>query len=354
MSGIGASSHYTVEKFRHLNGPILDIRSPKEFEQGHWPGAFNLPLFTKEERAAVGTTYNKEGQKKSILLGLNLVAPKLLRLKSSLEQINKYSTKKSPIRSNKIIRLYCWRGGMRSRSIAWLAKLLSIKPIVLQGGYKNYRNWVLQQFEKEWPFLLIGGKTGTGKTDLLHALSQKGESVIDLEGLANHRGSSFGSLGLREQPSTEHYENLIAEKLDSFKFNLSTRIYIEAESSNIGKCRVPIGIYKQMKSSPILEISRPMEERLNNLIKVYGNQDKGELALATNRISRRLGPQRTKTALKAISDSNWEQACRAMLDYYDRCYDFELKKAKERTQIDISGQNSEYVAEKIISESFMN
>ena len=354
MSGTGIQSYLSVERFRQVDGPVIDVRSPSEFKQGHLPEAFNLPLFSDDERAYVGKTYKQHGRDKAISLGMKIIGPKLLNLTSELQGLNMEHGKVNKGQNNKaFLKVYCWRGGMRSASFSWLAKLLDLNPLMLKGGYKAYRKWVLQQFEREWPFRLLAGRTGTGKTDLLIALEKKKISTIDLEGLANHRGSSFGGLGLALQPSTEHYENLIAEKLNLFHGNLSNGIWVEAESANLGCCRIPNGIFKQMRKAPVIEICRSKKERVSQLVKVYAHQDKEALKEATLRIQRRLGPQRTSRALKAIENEQWEQACESMLDYYDRCYEYELAKAPTKETIDISGLDPNSAATKLLSKGLI-
>ena len=211
---------------------------------------------------------------------------------------------------------------MRSGSVAWLAGQLDLPVLLLGEGYKAYRHWVLELFERPWPLRLLGGRTGCGKTDLLLALRQQGVAVLDLEGRAHHRGSSFGALGLPPQPSSEHYENLLAADLASLEG--ADEIWLEAESSQVGRCRIPAGLWRQMKGAPALEIQRPMEQRVSQLVAIYGMQDPAGLAEATQRIAKRLGPQRTAHALEAIAAADWASACRQMLDYYDRCYDHDL------------------------------
>ncbi|MFM8935803.1 MAG: tRNA 2-selenouridine(34) synthase MnmH [Vulcanococcus sp.] len=304
-----------IEPFLQGPGPLLDVRAPAEFAQGHIPGAHNLPLFSDAERAEVGTTYKQQGRQAAVQLGLALVGPRLAGLAAELSA---WSTQAA----GAPIRLHCWRGGMRSASVAWLAGTLDLPVLLLQGGYKAYRRWVLELLEQPWPVHLLGGRTGSGKTDLLLALQQRGVAVLDLEGLAHHRGSSFGNLGLPPQPSNEHYEHRIASVLSAAQG--AGQIWVEAESAQVGRCRVPAGLWRQMQAAPLLEIRRPLEERLRQLVAVYGVQDPAELAEATRRISRRLGPQRTAAALEAIERADWTAACRQMLDYYDRCYDHEL------------------------------
>jgi tRNA 2-selenouridine synthase len=221
------------------------------------------------------------------------------------------------------LRLHCWRGGMRSESVAWLAQGLDLAVVVLKGGYKAYRHWVLDLFEQPWPLRLLGGRTGSGKTELLLELQARGVAVIDLEGLANHRGSSFGGLGQAEQPSSEHFENLLATAL--WPLRQAETIWLEDESAQVGRCRIPGGLWRQMQGAPLLAVQRPLEARLDHLVSLYGNQGQAGLAEATQRIARRLGPQRTALALEAIAQENWHGACRQILDYYDRCYDHGLQ-----------------------------
>jgi tRNA 2-selenouridine synthase len=220
---------------------------------------------------------------------------------------------------------------MRSGSVAWLAGVLELPTLLLEGGYKRYRGWALGQFELAWPLRLLAGRTGTGKTDLLHALADRGVAMLDLEGLANHRGSSFGGLGLPPQPSCEHYENRLALAL--WQQRQAEAIWLEAESVQVGRCRIPAGLWRQMKTAPALEICRPLAERIERLVKVYGALGQEPLRQATERIGRRLGPERTKAALAAIDLQDWAGACAQMLDYYDRCYDHEL----QRSRADASG-----------------
>ena len=302
----------TVEAFLQGHGPVLDVRSPAEFAQGHIPGAHNLPLFSDQERAAVGTAYKQEGRQPAIDLGLQLIGPRLADLATELRRHH----------SGSDLRLHCWRGGLRSGSIAWLAELLDQPVQLLEGGYKAFRQWVLARLEEPWPIQLLGGRTGCGKTELLLALRARGGAVIDLEGLAHHRGSSFGGLGQPPQPSNEHFENRLAMELVALRDQ--GPIWLEAESAQIGRCRIPIPLWKQMQTAPVLEVSRPLGVRLQRLVRLYGGLDPAELAEATVRISRRLGPQRTATALAAIGEGNWSLAAEQMLDYYDRCYDHEL------------------------------
>jgi len=345
MSEKATNSHYPLTDFRKLTNPIIDVRSPIEFFQGHWPGAINIPLFSDIERELIGKSYKKESRLKAIFNGLKMTLPKTTKL---FEIILETTIKKKE--ANKSLRIYCWRGGMRSSAFAWLARTIGIKTYLLKGGYKSYRKWVLNQFEVDLPIRLIGGKTGTRKTDLINCINTENIYVIDLEGIANHRGSSFGSLGMEQQPSTQQFENILAESLDKFHKSKAKEIWLEAESSNLGKCRIPISLYTKMKKAPILEIIKTENERVDNLVNVYSKNSQNDLKDAVNRISKRLGPQRTKEALNAIEKKEWSKACKAMLDYYDRCYEYELEKTKNINTIDLSGLSIKSSLNKILNE----
>ena len=345
MSERAPNSSYPLTDFRNITSPIIDVRSPIEYSQGHLPGAINIPLFSDEERALIGKSYKKEGRLKAIFNGLRLTVPNIEKLINLIL----LTVSKNEI-SNKSLRIYCWRGGLRSKAFAWLARSIGIKTYLLKDGYKSYRKWVINQFKKDLPIRLIGGKTGTGKTDLLNNLKSEQIYIIDLEGVANHRGSSFGSLGMKKQPSTQQFENIIAEDIENFFKSDAYEIWLEAESCNLGKCRIPNDLYTKMKKAPILEIIRTQRERVTRLVKVYSQNPQNQLKDAVNRISKRLGPQRTKEALKAIEERKWDKACIAMLDYYDRCYDYELQKAQNIESIDLKGLSLELSIKKIQNE----
>tara|TARA_B100000700_G_scaffold308508_1_gene386316 strand:+ start:4179 stop:5231 length:1053 start_codon:yes stop_codon:yes gene_type:complete len=342
MSEKPTNSSYNVTDFRNLTSPIVDVRSPTEFSKGHIPGAINIPLFSDSERELIGKSYKKEGRLKAIFNGLRITLPNTSKIVDLITQI--LSKEKD---SDKSLRIYCWRGGMRSQAFAWLAQTIGVKASLLKDGYKSYRNWVLKQFEKELPIRLLGGKTGTGKTDILKQITSNNIFVIDLEGIANHRGSSFGSLGMKKQPTTQQFENILADHLEIFFKSTAREIWLEAESSNLGKCRIPNELYKQMKSAHVLEIIRTKNERVENLVNIYSQNTQTELKDAVMRISKRLGPLRTKEALIAIEQKEWSNACLAMLDYYDRCYDFELRKTSNLNRIDLSGLSLKLSLKKI-------
>jgi tRNA 2-selenouridine synthase len=231
--------------------------------------------------------------------------------------------------------------------VGWLAKTIGLEVQLLDGGYKRFRNWALALFEQQWPLQILGGGTGSGKTEVLQAIAQKGGAMVDLEALASHRGSSFGALGLPAQPSSEHFENCLAICLH--KQQGKSVIWLEAESAQVGRCRIPNGIWSQMQTAPLVLLERPKPERINLLVEVYGRQEIEGLIEATQRLSRRLGPQRTAIAVANIRNGNLEAACAEILDYYDRYYIKELQKRQMGfKRIAGEGKNAETIAEMLM------
>ncbi len=338
-----------LEKFRSFKGPLIDVRSPSEYSKGHMPNSINIPLFDNDERIIIGTIYKKEGRKKAVLEGLKFFEKKIeFFLDNLFMNIDSYKNIPDNNNNELFIRIYCSRGGMRSQSIAWLLEKYKLNPITLKRGYKTYRRWILDCFSKKWNIVIIGGKTGSGKTRLLSLLEKYKYQTIDLEGFACHRGSTFGGLGMKEQPSNEQFENEIAEKLYSFKTN--NNIFVEAESANIGKCKIPHEFFNQMKNSRRIEILRSESNRLNELIDTYSVFTKEDLKDSVQRIKKRLGPQRTKIALESIDEEKWDLVCRSVLDYYDRCYEYEKVGKENITLLDLTDKNyDEKILELIIN-----
>ncbi len=315
-----------IAHFRSATGPVLDVRSPVEFEKGHIPGAHNFPLFTDEQRTEIGICYKNQGREAAIQRGFDLVGPKLGEmLRGAVE-----------IAPKKAVRLHCWRGGMRSGSVAWFLRTSGFRVVTLEGGYKSYRKWAREIVGIPRRINILGGLTGTGKTRILDALKECGEQVLDLEGLANHRGSSFGGLGMPPQPSTQQFQNLIAEHL--VQFDPGRTLWIESESGRIGTCWVPEELFSQMKAAPTLEIVRPMEERLDILSEMYGETDVADLIDATERIRQNLGGERTRDAVDLIRQNDFREASRIILDYYDRTYRASIKRRPvSPPQVDVTG-----------------
>ncbi len=314
-----------INGFLRGSGPILDVRSPGEYAHGHIPDAVSFPLFTDEERAQVGTCYKQVGREAAVELGFDLAGPRC----------GEFVRAAKTLAPNRQLRVHCWRGGMRSGGMGWILELAGFTVDTLKGGYKAYRRWVRETLVTPKPVVILGGMTGSGKTQILHELAALGEPVLDLEGLANHRGSSFGALMLPPQPSTEHYENLLAEQWASAP---QRPIWLEAESRRVGTCRIPGELFAQMEAAPAVEVVRSLDERLDLLVDIYGEADGAALVEATERIRKRLGGDRTKAAVAHIKSSNLRAACAIILDYYDRAYRYDLERRRRTIpQIDITG-----------------
>ncbi|MCY3536905.1 MAG: tRNA 2-selenouridine(34) synthase MnmH [Cyanobacteria bacterium MAG IRC3_bin_20] len=325
--------------FLKAGGPLLDVRSPGEFARGHIPGAHNLPLFSDEERAAVGTLYARRGRRAAVRHGLELVGPRLAALAEQAAAL-------AAAEAN--LRLHCWRGGLRSSSTAWLLETYDLPCILLDGGYKAFRRWLRQALDQPRPVVLLGGHTGSGKTDVLHALRSAGAQTLDLEGLARHRGSSFGGLGQPCQPTTEQFENDIAMALQAASPHRV--LWIEAESVQVGRCRIPSELFHQMQQAPLVELQRPEQERLDHLLATYGPMPRQGLMEATRRIGKRLGPQRTQQAVEAVAAGNLRRACQVILDYYDRTYAHGLARSPH-TPVPLvrTGESSTAVAQRLLA-----
>jgi tRNA 2-selenouridine synthase len=320
-------------------GIFLDARSPAEYASGHIPGAISFPLFDNEERAIIGTSYKKQGKEAAVEKGLEIVGPKLAGfVRTAREKTN-----------SKNIFLYCWRGGMRSGSLAWLLRTAGFRVYTLKGGYKIFRRSVLAEFKKKYNLLVLGGKTGTGKTEILKIIAEKGFQVLDLEGLAHHKGSSFGALGQEQQPRIEHFENKMYIQLR--EMNTDKPLWVEDESRNIGTCSIPLDFWNQMRVSPVFFIDSSLDYRVKRLINEYACFEKKQLAEAIQRISRRIGGQNEKAALLALDVGDFVTVSRIMLDYYDKSYYHGLSKRDPNSVYEISVQDDEpqKIAEKAIN-----
>lgn len=301
----------------------IDVRSPAEFEHAHIPHALNLPLFDNEQRALIGTTYKKQSREAAIKVGLPLFGTKMLPMIETVEAWIKDRQKENDL-TKPTIYVHCWRGGMRSAAVAWLLDLYGYKVIQLTGGYKAYRNWVLAQFTIPYSLKVLGGYTGSGKTEILHALQEKNYAVIDLEGLAHHKGSAYGAIGQLPQPSQEMFENIVAEKL--LEVNKKQKsIWIEDESQRIGTVLIPTPLFHLMRNSTCYFMTIPFEQRLNFIVEGYGSFDQKSLIEATMRIQKRLGGLETKTAIDFITAGALKEAFSILLKYYDKWYEKNAK-----------------------------
>ncbi|MBL0068373.1 MAG: tRNA 2-selenouridine(34) synthase MnmH [Chitinophagaceae bacterium] len=297
---------------------IIDVRSPGEYKHAHIPGAQSLPLFSDEERKVVGTLYKQESREKAIKAGLDFFGPKM---KTMVEEAERITETTAP--QDKIILVYCWRGGMRSAGVAWLLDLYGFKVYTLLGGYKKFRNYVLDSFKINFPFRILGGYTGSGKTELLYALREKGETMVDLEGIAKHKGSAFGNIGMPEQPGQEMFENLLSKELLAVQHQPC--IWLEDESQRIGLVNLPHDLWNTMRRSPLYFLDIPFDERLKHIVPEYGVLEQEKLLDAIERITQKLGHQNAKLASQFLTEGNVTESFRILLAYYDKFYAKALK-----------------------------
>jgi tRNA 2-selenouridine synthase len=322
--------------------PIIDVRTPAEFEVGHIPGAFNIPLFSNEERAHVGTVYKKQSSEQAIKLGYKYVTPKL-------EEFVR-AAKEAAVSGEVVV--YCWRGGMRSKAFAEHIHESGFKKVfVIEDGYKGYRRYALDSFDRASNIHVLGGYTGSGKTRILEQMNKDGHQVIDLEGLSNHKGSAFGGIGQEAQPTTEHFANLLFWKWK--EMDLSKPIWVEDESSNIGRVNIPENFFTHMRNSKVWFLKMPKEQRAKILVEEYASCDREGLAGAIQRISKKLGGLRTTEALNYLNEDNYYETALITLDYYDKFYLKGLERREKNNVIVVESDSIDEVdnAKLIISSS---
>lgn len=324
-----------IEQFLELSKQhlVIDVRSPKEYTHAHIPGAYSLPLFTDEERAVVGTAYKQESREKAIKHGLDFFGPKM---KKMVDEVESFMLKVDG--SSKTVFVYCWRGGMRSGVVGWLLDVYGFKVYTLVGGYKKFRNHVLDTFKLPFNLKILGGYTGSGKTEVLKELKRNGEPVIDLEEIAKHKGSAFGNIGLPKQPTQEMFENLLSCELRVVNQSAigngqltnehptsplttdQSPLWLEDESQRIGLVNIPSGLWHSMRRSPVYFLDIPFEERLKHLVEEYGALDKEKMIEAIARIKERLGGLEAKKAIEFLEQDNTIESFRILLKYYDKWY----------------------------------
>lgn len=299
----------SIADYFAAQAPLIDVRSPIEFEKGHIPGAVNIPLFTNEEREKVGTVFVRESREEAIELGLKFVNPKL----------DNFIIQSKKVAPNGNVVVHCWRGGMRSQSFA--KHLLDngfTNVSIINGGYKSYRNYVLKSFEEPFDISIVGGFTGSGKTHVIEHLKHLGCQIVDLEFLAKHKGSAFGWLKGEKQPTVEQFENNLFEewrKLDPTK-----TIWLEDESHSIGSVYIPLILFSKMRKSCVYFLDIPKETRALHLVDEYAHSDIEFLAEAIRKITKRLGGQNVQAALEKLNEHNFYEVAIIALTYYDKAY----------------------------------
>jgi tRNA 2-selenouridine synthase len=294
--------------------PVVDVRSPSEYLKGHIPGAFNISLFSDEERAALGIAYKKKNRDLAVLLGLKFVIPRMDAMVEKAVEIAKGSS----------LLLHCWRGGMRSENMALLFRASGIHCEILEGGYRSYRRYLKESFAKSKKLIILGGFTGCGKTEILNRLHSLGQQTIDLESIAHHKGSAFGGIGQESQPTSEQFENNFFIQWQIMDPALP--IWLEDESKAIGSVFIPDELFYQMKNSPAIKIDMNFDLRVRRLEREYATFPSTQLKDAVARIRKRLGDENTRIALDAIDRSQFNKAIAIVLTYYDKTYNYGLNR----------------------------
>ncbi|MDP4127400.1 MAG: tRNA 2-selenouridine(34) synthase MnmH [Bacillota bacterium] len=305
-----------VEELKSLDHPILvDVRSEGEFAEATIPGSVNLPLLDNEERAEVGTTYTQSSPNLAREQGLRIISPKLPDLVKKVEQLSKEGP----------LVLFCWRGGMRSKSLASVAELMGIPVYRLQGGYKAYRNQVVDFFKNRLPFqvVVLRGNTGVGKTELLGHLRANGYPAIDLEKLANNRGSVFGAMGLGDPPSQKKFEGLLYEELESL--SEFPYIIVECESKRIGRVMLPTSFFEAMQEGTQILLYDSLENRVQRLLKEYTAVPNAlqEIEVALLRLIKTLGHIKVGELQSLLQTGQLDLFTKRLLvEYYDKLYSY--------------------------------
>ena len=331
------TQHCSVPDVLASDRPLLDVRSPAEFAHGHIPGAISFPLFSNQERARIGTLYKQTGRREAFEEGLRVVGPKMVDFVRKAEDLHAEA-----------LTIYCWRGGMRSNSMGWLLGQAGFEVAVLEGGYKRYRGHLMAFFESPLDLRILTGLTGSGKTAVLQAMREHGDQVIDLEGIANHKGSSFGNVLSAGQPTTEQFQNDLFEAFA--QLDTDRPIWVEDESIGIGGVYLPQPLFARMRTSEHVLLEVDPDQRLDLLVDDYGQLDPALLKEATANISKKLGLENMRAAHDAIDGGDLRTAATIILRYYDRMYRKSIGKKRSRiaSTVDGRGLRPDDIAHKII------
>lgn len=318
--------------------PLVDVRSESEFSSGHIPGAANIPLLRDEDRKIVGTDYKQRGRAEAIRSGFRLVGP---RLADMVDQAIAMAEGKELV-------IHCWRGGMRSSNFAQFVGMAGIGSWILSGGYKSYRQEAQHYFQKPFQLILLSGCTGSGKSEVLRALHEKGEQILDLEKLANHKGSAFGGLMMPPQPTTEQFENLLFEEIRTL--NVEKPVWVEDESIAVGRVFIPSSFWTTMRRSPVVMLNLDKSVRIQRLVDEYGPADRDEFLEAMTKITKKLGGQHFKTAKEKLEQDQMPEVMEILLTYYDKAYtnSMQRRNPENRGAVDWDGKNANRAAEDLI------
>lgn len=305
------------EKMKANEYILIDVRTPNEFSDSTIPGSINIPIFTNEERAEIGIEYVNNSTDEAKLIGIEAISNKLTDIfKQVLQLKSKYPH----------LIFFCSRGGFRSSSIVALLDSLKISALKLDGGYKAYRTYVnnnLEKISEDINLIVLYGNTGTGKTQILKALEEKGADIIDLEACANHRGSTLGSVGLGNPNSQKMFESLLFNAISNRKSNL---VFTEGESKRIGKSVIPDYLFKKIVNGKHIEIRAPIDRRIENIKLDYLYDSNYDLIEALNHLRKRLGHNTIDEYINFVKSGNYKPVIKnLMINYYDPMYEHNKK-----------------------------
>jgi tRNA 2-selenouridine synthase len=314
----------SIREVMNHSFPLIDVRSPSEYEEFHIPGAINIPLFTNQERAEVGTIYKQKGKEFAKNLGVSILSTKLPEIYEKVKEVNKLDAEQPIV-------VYCWRGGMRSRSIASVMGMLEVPILQLEGGIRSFRQLIMDELEQAKQstkkYIVLEGLTGTNKTDILEQLEEKGYPVINIERLANHRGSVFGQIGLNPS-SQKEFESLLYKRLVELRD--STYYIIEAESKRIGNVILPEFLLTGKENGERIHIEMELEKRVRNICDTYRFQEHSEeFEESIGRIKKRLSMNTLKNITELLLIRDYPSIVRLLLEeYYDPMYDYASQRYK--------------------------
>ncbi|MBZ8180170.1 tRNA 2-selenouridine(34) synthase MnmH [Oscillatoria salina] len=345
---------YTSTPWRETYSEIIDVRSPAEYAEDRIPGAINLPVLDNQERAKIGTIYKQVSPFEARKLGASLVAANI----SHYLQTHFLSKNKdySPL-------VYCWRGGNRSHSLALILSQIGWYVTVVTGGYKTYRNYVREQLNQlplKFTYKILSGLTGTGKTEILRRLAKRDIQVLDLEALANHRGSLLGQeweVKPEPQPSQKDFESRLLQRLQ--KFDANQPVWVESESNKIGQIYLPSALWEMMKKASCLEIKVPLAARIDWLLQEYPHlvENADFLKNKLDKLNSRYGCHKVKQWKKLIDQNEWHSLIGDLLvTHYDPAYRRSLSRAyyprlaKTVQVVDLSAKSLDLALLKFLAE----
>ncbi|HCC06976.1 MAG TPA: tRNA 2-selenouridine(34) synthase MnmH [Clostridiales bacterium] len=327
---------------------LIDVRSEKEYLDDHAINSINMPILTDKERHEVGYTYKNDSKEEAVRKGIGYATYKIIDYYDEIDRL---------CSEGKKVVFYCFRGGMRSNSIANTMDTLNKKVYILKGGYKEYRKYVMdfiQEIPNKYKFIMLHGLTGVGKTHLLEKLKEAGEEIIDLEYLARNKGSVFGKIGYDKPTTQKLFESELVYELSKLKGN---NVYIESESRRIGNVNIPDKLFETMKIGRHFLIETSLENRIKIILDDYIPKDSAKLEqfndslkVILNNLKKLLSTEKVNILSEYINTYNYKKFVEELLvDYYDPLYKNSIKKYEYNAIINYKKQDdavSELMSEK--------